>query len=172
MRSRPFTKSISRTESAARCNPYTERMDNQRPPDPDLLLAHARFVRQTAHALLGGDDRVNDVVQDTFMAALSSGPRSPASIRGWLAGVVRNLAITVRRRDSSRGRREAVAAQRKRVLPSPEAIAEREEARQRMVSAVLSLREPYRTAVLLRYYEDLPPREIALTLDVPVETGV
>jgi len=146
-------------------------MDNPIPPDPELLLAHARFVRQTAHALLRGDDRVDDVVQDTFMAALTSGPRSPASIRAWLAGVVRNLAFTVRRRDSSRGRREAAAANRGRSLPRPEEIAEREEARRRMVSAVLSLRDPYRTAVLLRYYEDLPPREIAQILEVPVETA-
>ena len=115
----------SGTESQTHCNSITEPMSHQIPPAPELLLAHAGFVRRTAHALLGGDDRVDDVVQDTFMAALTSGPRSSASIRAWLAGVVRNLALTVRRRDSSRGRREAVAASRERSLPRPEEIAER-----------------------------------------------
>ena len=39
-----------------------------------------------------------------------------------------------------------------------------------MVAAVLALAEPYRSAVLLRYYEELPPRAIARRLGVPVET--
>ncbi len=39
-----------------------------------------------------------------------------------------------------------------------------------LVEAVLHLSEPYRFTVLLRYFEDLPPRDIARRADVPVET--
>jgi hypothetical protein len=39
-----------------------------------------------------------------------------------------------------------------------------------VVKAVLELDEPYRSTVLLRYYEDLPPRDIAKAMKIPVET--
>src|SRR5262245_2004586 len=40
----------------------------------------------------------------------------------------------------------------------------------RVVSSVLALEEPYRDVVLLRFFEDLPPREVARRLGVPTET--
>ena len=50
-------------------------------------------------------------------------------------------------------------------------VVEREERRRAVVAAVLALAEPLRDAVLLRFYEGLPPREIARRLAVPVETA-
>ena len=55
-------------------------------------------------------------------------------------------------------------------LPSAARIVEREEARRRMIEVVLELSEPLQTAILLRYYEDLPPRAIAQRLDLPLGT--
>ncbi|MHC4859133.1 MAG: sigma-70 family RNA polymerase sigma factor [Planctomycetota bacterium] len=145
-------------------------MDTDPLLDMEVLLAHAPFVRATARALLRGDSRAEDVVQDTFLVALERGPRRRASARSWLVGVVRNLVFTVRRRDSARLKRERAAA-RSAELPSAAEIHEREESRRSMVMAVLALREPYRSAILLRYYEDLPPREIGRRLGVPAETA-
>lgn len=45
-----------------------------------------------------------------------------------------------------------------------------EETRRDVVDAVLGLDEPYRTAILLRYYDGLPPRRIADRLGVPSAT--
>ena len=56
------------------------------------------------------------------------------------------------------------------VVPSPEHILEREQAREQLVRAVLSLDEPFRTVVLLRYYEELSASEIARRLAVPSAT--
>ena len=39
-----------------------------------------------------------------------------------------------------------------------------------LVHAIRSLREPYRTTLLLRYFEGLPPRDIARQMAVPAET--
>src|SRR6185295_7253069 len=44
------------------------------------------------------------------------------------------------------------------------------ESHKRLVLAVMQLDEPYRSTVLLRWFEDLPPREVAARLGVPVET--
>ena len=79
-------------------------------PDPEVLLAHAPFVREMARALLHGDSRAEDVAQDTFVVALQRGPRRPGFLRAWLAGVVRNLVFTIHRRDAARLKREQVAA--------------------------------------------------------------
>src|SRR5258705_644359 len=66
--------------------------------------------------------------------------------------------------------REKVAATPDAV-PSAEEVLERETARRGLVEAVFKLEEPYRSALVLRYFEDLPPREVARRLKVPVETA-
>ncbi len=140
------------------------------PPSVDLLLAHAGFVRAAARAVLGGDAEVEDVVQETWVKALDRGPREPGALRAWLGRVARNLALDAWRRRSRRERHEGAAA-RDEALPCVTDIAEREEARRRLVAALLALEEPSRSAVLLRYYEDLPVAQVAARLGVPVETA-
>ncbi len=139
-------------------------------PTLDALLAHGGLVRAAARAVLQGDAEVEDVVQETWLRALDQGPRAPGALRAWLRRVARNLAIDSLRKSDRRQRHEAAAA-RPEALPSVEAIAEREEARRLLVGALLSLDEPYRTALLLRWYEDLPVAEVAERLHVPVETA-
>ncbi|MHC4452740.1 MAG: carboxypeptidase regulatory-like domain-containing protein, partial [Planctomycetota bacterium] len=69
----------------------------------------------------------------------------------------------------SEARRERAAARPEHVPPTHE-LADRL-ARHRMVrDAVLALDEPFRETVLLRFYEDLPPRRISETLGIPVAT--
>ncbi len=47
---------------------------------------------------------------------------------------------------------------------------EREAARRAVLNAVLGLAEPYRETLLLRFYEGLPPREIARRMDARIDT--
>jgi RNA polymerase sigma-70 factor (ECF subfamily) len=138
-------------------------------PDAASLLEHARFVRAVAGAVLRGDAQVDDVVQDTWIAALGHAPRTGGALRGWLARIARNRSLQVLRTGRRRARREERAS-RPEATPSVQEIAEREDTRRRLVQALLTEPEPYRTALVMRYYEDLPPREIARRLDVPVET--
>ncbi|MHC4956730.1 MAG: RNA polymerase sigma factor [Planctomycetota bacterium] len=79
------------------------------PPEVEALLVHEPFVRGVARALLRGDPRVEDVVQDTWVAALQGTPRDPAATRGWLAGIVRNIVRTRLRRDAVRARNRPAA---------------------------------------------------------------
>jgi RNA polymerase sigma-70 factor (ECF subfamily) len=137
--------------------------------DPESLLAHRDFVRALARSLLSDEDRAEDVAQETCLAALERPPRRGGRIRPWLATVARNLARNFLRSESRRAVRERRAA-RPESVPSTEEVFEREAARRRVVEAVVLLEEPYRAAILLRYYEGLPPREIARRLDLPVET--
>lgn len=136
--------------------------------EPEVLLAHADFVRALARSLVIDEHRAADIAQQTWLAALQHPPAEGRPVRSWLAQVVRNF---VRKRHRSEKRRLAreEAAARRESLPSPAKIAEVEEVRQRMIAALLDLDEPYRSALLLRFYENIPPREIARRLDLGVE---
>lgn len=139
------------------------------PPDLDLLLAHDGYVRALARRLVFDAHAAEDVVQETWCAALAKGPRDARSLRGWLAALVRNRARDAGRREARRRAREREVA-RDEEVPSTDAILELEEARRRVVEAVLALDEPYRSTVLLRHFPPRPPREVARRLGVPVET--
>ncbi len=130
------------------------------------LLEHTDFVRAVVRGLLADEHAVDDVVQETCLRALE---RPPQALRAWLARVARNLALTAMRRDKARGRREHGAA-RPEGQPSAGEAASRLERHRLVVEAVLALEEPFRSAILLRFYDDLPPREIARELGVPVDT--
>ena len=139
------------------------------PLTAESLLAHAAFVRSVARATLKGDDLVEDAVQDTYLAALEHAHTRKGALRPWLGGVARRkAALLIRGRAASR-RREAHAARPERVASVAETAARAETGR-RLIDAVLDLDEPYRGTILLRFYEGLPPREVAKRLDVPVET--
>ena len=141
--------------------------------DPQLLLAHGAFVRGVARALLGGDDEVDDVVQDTWLAALIQAPEQPRRMRAWLAGIARRqAALRIRSRVRERRRIATLAERRagRAAEVDPRDVAASAEAGRRLVAGVLTLPEHYRTVVILRYHDDLPPRDVAARLGVPVET--
>lgn len=133
------------------------------------LVAHAQGVRALARTLVGDADAADDVVQDACLAAIERPPEESTPPRAWFVGVVRNLARRTFRSASSRRRREFAAAKPEGVPPS-EHVAAEIEAHRRVFDAVTSLAEPYRTAIVLRFFDGLAPREIAARLGVPVGT--
>ncbi len=146
------------------------RRPSSTPLHPRALLAHSAFVRRVARSALRGDDLVEDAVQDTWLAALECPPPSSVPLRAWLGGVARRRAADIVRRDTRRRRREHGVA-RSDSQPSTLDATARAETGRRLVAAVLALDEPYRTAILLRYVDDLPPRKVAAQTGVPVETA-
>src|SRR5262245_37714661 len=137
--------------------------------DPAALLADDRFVRGVAWSLLHDEDRAADAAQETWLAAIESPPALRGGTRGWLSVVAKNAARLAHRREMRRGTRERRAS-RPEGVPSVSDVVDREETRRRVVEAVLSLDPPSRDVILLRYFEDLPPREVARRLGIPVNT--
>jgi RNA polymerase sigma-70 factor, ECF subfamily len=69
--------------------------------DPDAIYrAYAPYVARVGFRILGSDQDLDDLVQDTFIQALRgiSGLREPAAIRGWLARITVRLAVRRLRR--------------------------------------------------------------------------
>ena len=138
-------------------------MTERSTPRPETLLQHAAFVRAVARGVLRSDDFVDDVEQETWIAALQGADRRKGPLRSWLGGVARRRAADHIRSEVARRRRESSAA-RFDTDPSASDVAVRAEMGRRVAGAVAALEEPYRTAVLLRYFDDLPPRKIAAQL--------
>src|SRR5262245_20681200 len=124
-------------------------------PDPELLLAHSAWIQRIARRLAGADGAdADDLVQDTWLAALA-GPRAEVrSVRGWLAGLVKNLTRETRRGEGRRRAREQRAASSSGTSePSVAETFESVSTGRELADLVLELDEPFRATVLLRYYE-------------------
>jgi len=139
------------------------------PPTVADLLEHAGFVRYLARALVVGEAEADDLFQDAYLTALRSPPKRSTNLRGWLATVVRNLARMRRRTDRRRTARETASA-RADGAPGADETAARLEIQRLLVDAVASLDEPFRTTVVLRYFDGLRPAEIARRQGVPAKT--
>lgn len=135
----------------------------------EVLLSHGAFVRGLALRLLRDEHLADDMTQETWIAALKNPPSHSGALRSWLATVVSNFSRMRIREKRMRSDKERVAAAPESVRPTDE-IVETEMMRTHLVKAVLSLKEPYLSTILFRFYDDLPPREIAKRCDVPVET--
>ncbi len=135
----------------------------------EILLSHEDFVRALSRRLVIDEHVVDDVLQETWLAALERPPHAAGALRAWLGTVARNFIFSMRRDDRRRVLRERTV-HKQDGAPSPAEIVEREAARRCLVESVLDLDAIYRDPILLRYYEDRPPREIAKRLNLPVET--
>ncbi|MBI4882374.1 MAG: sigma-70 family RNA polymerase sigma factor [Planctomycetes bacterium] len=144
-------------------------MAEDRTPRIEELLAQTQWVRELARRLVTDPHLADDLAQDTMVAALEHRENPPRSPRAWLGSVLLNLVRDAYRREQRRRRRESAAAGRD-PEPSTLEVVERAATHARVVEAVLALKEPYRGAILLRFFDDLPPRKIARRLDVPVAT--
>lgn len=136
--------------------------------DVDQLLADSAWVRRLARALVSDPADADDVAQLAFVAALENPSPVGGGLRPWLAVVSRNIARMAGR--TKRRRREREAASPTQPVPSPEALAERAELQRQLATYLTELQEPYRSTVLLRYFEDLEPSEIARRLGIPPGT--
>ncbi len=143
------------------------------PPSTDAavqrLLEHADWIRALARKLASDPATADEVEQRTWLAALEHPAHDARRTRNWLAAVMRNFARQIRRGESRRREHEQHAARDER-LPSAGELVERAAVQREVVEAVLTLDEPYRNTILLRYFEGLEPNAIAKHRGVPLET--
>lgn len=135
----------------------------------ETLLQHRDWVRRLARALSRDDASADDVEQTAWITAMKSPPRHAGNLRAWLASLVRTTARSIARGDERRTHRERATAREPYV--SPHDTLERAELSRRLVEIVMALREPYRTAVVLAYFDDLSPAQVADRTGVPATTA-
>jgi RNA polymerase sigma factor (sigma-70 family) len=145
-------------------------MESQAPPDDiGSLLRHSDWLRNLARGLIADQAAADDLVQETWLVAMKTPPNPARPARPWLAGVLRNL---VRMRARAEGRRSwrQKASAKKDELPSTIDLIEHVDTQRQLAELVLELREPYRSTLLLHYYQDIPAVEIARRQDIPAGT--
>lgn len=130
---------------------------NDRDQTLDDVLGQTAWIRGLARRLVTDAAERDDVVQQVWVETLRKGRRARV-LRPWLFGVMRNVARTELRRGFHRRAREE-AAEPAPSSPQPDELVERVELEREVANALLQLAEPYRSTLLLRYYEDLSSRE-------------
>lgn len=139
-------------------------------PSPiELLEKEARFARSLARSLLFDEHLAEDVVQQAWLTILQRPPRDHGRVGAWFGKVCKNLALQTRRGAERRKRRELRSAVPE-AQPSVAETIDRERMLRTVTDSVLALDEPYRHTILMRYFDDVPPREIARRDGVPVAT--
>lgn len=124
------------------------------------LLAHATWVQGMVAAMVRDKHLAEDLVQDALEAGLRTPSGRIRNPRTWLLGVVRNL----HRQDARSGLRRRATEER---IPSPaeepgsDELVARLEMQQLVASAVMNLPDPFRSVLILRFYEGAPIRRIA-----------
>ena len=144
--------------------------------DPSQLDRHIEWLRRLAKGLVRDASLAEDIVQETALAAIKAPPAlCDGSPRPWLARVLRNRAAHAARAASGFEAAKSVARQ-DAVAEGPR---ESDDAQQRLLNVetgrtlaelVLKLREPTRSTVLMRFWDDLPPRKIAKRQGIPLST--
>jgi len=142
-------------------------------PFDRYLETELGWIRGLALQLVTDAAAADDLVQETVMAALKRRPSTNEDrgegARAWLTAVLRKQAKYALRTTRHRRQREERAARAEALPDSTELIA-RAETQRALSEAVFSLSEPYRSVVLLRYFEGLEPTEIAAQRGVPAAT--
>jgi RNA polymerase sigma factor (sigma-70 family) len=137
--------------------------------DFEALAAQYARVRSLALAIARNANLADDLAQDAWVALLRRRPDSSGSLSGWLAKAMRNLLRQGARDDAQRRDREEAAVEALDAVGADLAL-ERFEMHRAILDAVNELKEPYRTTVLLRWFEELEPSAIAERTGVPVRT--
>ena len=141
-------------------------------PAHDELLHHARTLRRLAVALVGSQD-ADDLVQDAVVATLQRPPANTGSWFPWLSGMLRYMAGKRRRGEQRRRRREQTVANAiagAAVAPSAIDVAAQRAAITELHERLLAVPEPYQSTLLLRYFQDLSPQQIAARTATPLAT--
>ena len=145
-------------------------MGTSRNAELDELLAHASWLRRLARQLVKQQMDVDDLAQETWAATLRRPPGKGRPPRPWLAEVMRNLVRMRMRGERRRRARESDAAGSERTGVTSEELVARMERQREVAELVMALDEPYRSTILLRFYEEKSTREIAALQGVAVAT--
>jgi len=137
-----------------------------------LIRRYERVALSIAYSVLGNADAAGDVVQDAFLRAWErlKELKEPARFATWLCGITRNLAIDVHRRgrhmklsiDAASPQAAGLVDERSGNDPLTEL--DRREQAAMVASALESLDDVTRPAVILRYYDGLSSKEIGQIL--------
>jgi RNA polymerase sigma factor (sigma-70 family) len=139
-------------------------------PGAEALLAHAAWLQRLAAHLVSDADR-EDIVQETWAAALRARPENPERLRPWLAQVMRNAFLhRLRERRRRQAREQEVSRLEETTAEPASAAMERLQVQRLLGEMVAALDEPFASTLVLRYFEGRSAAEIGRQMGVPAGT--
>jgi RNA polymerase sigma factor (sigma-70 family) len=144
----------------------------------ETVLPHLDDAFTLARWLTGNATDAEDVVQEACLRALKgAGGFAGGSPRAWLMAIVRNAALTWLGRNRPRAlvltddleaAERAAPAHSDVATPEAEAIAQADATL--LEAAIADLPTLYREAIVMREFNDMSYRDMAVALDVPIGT--
>ena len=132
----------------------------------EIVASHAGMVRRIATVYERHPDRIDDLVQEVWLAVWQALPRldNPATLKAYIARMTQNICVTHVRRALVRKAEPLDDSVPDAATPIDEAT---DHARQlaRLTEAVRNLPEPLK-AVAGLYLEDIPIKDIATILGI------
>jgi RNA polymerase sigma-70 factor (ECF subfamily) len=134
----------------------------------ELYQRHARSVAGTVYRLLGRDDEVDDVIQETFLEAYRAmgDLRDPGSVRGWL----RTTAVRCTYRKLRRRRRRRRLTKLVQQDAHVEVNSRDEELTATLYTALEQIDPDLRVPWILRHLEERSLAEVADMCEISVAT--
>jgi RNA polymerase sigma factor (sigma-70 family) len=132
----------------------------------EIVEAHAGMVRRIATVYERHPDRVDDLVQDVWIAVWQALPRlnDPANLKAYIARITQNICITHVRRALVR-QTQPLSDTLPDMAPPPDEATSHATQLARLIEAVRSLPDNLKTVVSL-YLEEMPIKDIALALGI------
>jgi RNA polymerase sigma-70 factor (ECF subfamily) len=130
-----------------------------------LVHRHARYLFGVALGLCGNSADAEDLVQETFTAALTSHFRGESAVRTWMVKILVNRAALLRRRATFS--RRGLAAGRPEAGPAKPQAADAVDAGFDLATMLAALSPEHREVIVLRELEHMTYDEIAAALQVP-----
>jgi RNA polymerase sigma factor (sigma-70 family) len=132
----------------------------------DIVEVHAAMVRRIATVYERHPDRVDDLVQDVWIAVWQALPRlnDNTTLRSYIARIAQNICVTHVRRAIVR-QTEPLSDTLPYLAPAPDEATAHAMRLARLIEAVRSLPENLK-AVASLYLEDIPVKDIALALGI------
>ena len=140
---------------------------------PDIYAAYFGFVWRCLRGHGVPERQLDDAAQDVFVAVHRrlSEFRGDSSVRTWLYGIVRHVALNQRRSERRRGGVMSFEVEPESPEPNPHERAQDREAAAFVNDFVATLDEKKRDVFVLALLEQMTIPEVAETLGVPLNTA-
>jgi RNA polymerase sigma factor (sigma-70 family) len=132
----------------------------------EIVEVHAAMVRRIATVYERHPDRVDDLVQDVWIAVWQALPRlnNHATLRSYIARITQNICVTHIRRALVR-QAQSLSDTLPDPAPAPDEATAQAVRVARLIEAVRSLPENLK-AVACLYLEEMPVKDIAIALGI------
>jgi RNA polymerase sigma-70 factor, ECF subfamily len=134
----------------------------------ELYQRHRNWVFRLAYRFTGNEQDALDVLQETFAYFLKRTPTLALWVKltTFLYPVVKNIALTQRRKRGRAGPADVVLEQAAARTESPDAELGRED----LLGVLAALPEAHREVLLMRFVDGMSLEEIAVSLQIPIGT--